>query len=216
MISLAGPGLALDEEHRYTFGGEPVVSVTQVLREEGLVDDRYFSPEAARRGSTVHRLAELDAEGDLYEQDIPEQFRGYLNAVRAFKRETGWFTARHTDDQLLTEVRLFNESYGLAGTADEIGMSRGQTGLSLADYKTGEPAPATGLQTGAYSRMFQLATGRVIVHRLAVQLRADGTYRLHHYTNPADVTVFLGALNTHRWRLENLPEYAEARKGKAA
>jgi len=43
------------EDHRYFVGEVEYPSVTRILREEGLVDDQWFTEHSAKRGSAVHK-----------------------------------------------------------------------------------------------------------------------------------------------------------------
>jgi hypothetical protein len=89
------------------------------------------------------------------------------------------------------------------------------SGLILVDWKTGEPAPATGLQLAAYARLFLTLTGQAVAARLAVQLSADGSFRIHRYADPNDWNTFSSALRVSRWRQQHLPQLAEVREREA-
>lgn len=211
MISLA-PDLELSADHVYTHGGATVPGVTTVLKAERLIDARFFSPEYAQRGTAVHAAVEQDEREILDEAFLDPRIGGYLEGWRAFKRDSDYVTTTLPilgELALMAEVRMHSLAMGVAGTADGIGTMRSVHGLALIDVKSGQPAPATSLQTAAYAALFYEHTGIVISARFAVQLTAEGRYRLHKYTDLNDIFAFRAALNVYRWRQCNLPALAE-------
>ena len=208
MISLE-PRLTLDSEHVYRVDGQPVVSVTQVLKMERLIDSRYFSPEAAQRGVAVHAAVEQDDTGVLEEAFLDPRVGDYLEGWRRFRHEKG-FTPK------MSEIRMFSRSLHLAGTADSVGTMDGIRGLVLVDVKTGAPSPATSLQTAAYGALLHESNGEVVAARFAVQVTADGTFYLHRYPDMNDYLTFRAVLQTHRWRARNLPSLTEHLESEAA
>jgi hypothetical protein len=211
VISLA-PDLVLSDEHVYTHLGARVPGVTSVLAAERLIDARFFTAESRIRGTAVHAAVEQDEREILDEAFLDPRIGGYLEGWRAFKRDSGYVTATLPilgGLALMAEVRMCSLSMGVAGTADGIGTMRGVHGLALIDVKSGEPSPATSLQTAAYASMFHEHTGIVASMRFAVQLTAEGNYRIHKYADLNDIFAFRAALGVHRWRQRNLPALAE-------
>lgn len=218
MISLA-PALELSSDHVYSVAGRRIVGVTTVLRAEKLIDDRFFSPESAQRGTAVHAAVEQDDRGILDEAFADPRILPYLEGWRRFRSE-------HRYEPLVapilgtlavhSEIRMFSPTLDLAGTADSIGTMAGVNGLALVDVKSGTPSPATSLQTAAYASTYHEHTGRIIAARFAVQVSDDGTYRLHRYRDSNDIFTFRAALQLHRWRARNLPAFAEHLESEAA
>jgi hypothetical protein len=212
MISLS-PALTLDPDHVYRLGQRTVVSVTQILKAENLIDARFFNDDARQRGVAVHAAVEQDERGILDEAFLDSRIGDYLEGWRRFKREKGYVTSGRVPKggkgELYAEVRMHSISLDLAGTADGIGTMDGIKGLALADVKSGDPSPATSLQVAAYAGMFFEHTGQIIAARFAVQLTAQGGYYLHRYNDLNDYLTFRAVLQTHRWRARNLPAYQE-------
>jgi hypothetical protein len=208
VISLC-PELALSAGHVYTVVGRRVVGVTTILRLEKLMDDRYFSPESAQRGTAVHAAVEQDDCGTLDEAFLDPRILPYLEGWRRFRAE-------HRYEPLHSEIRMFSPTLDLAGTADSVGTMTGVKGLAMVDVKSGAPSPATSLQTGVYASMYHEGTGQIIAARFAVQVSDDGTYRLHRYKDTNDIFTFRAALQLHRWRALNLPAFAEHLESEAA
>jgi hypothetical protein len=201
LISLS-PQLALDESHVYSVDGRRVPGVTTVLAAERLIDSRFFTPEAAQRGTAVHAAVEQDDRGILDEAFLDPRILPYLEGWRRFKRDNGFVPK-------LSEIRMYSPVLDVAGTADSIGMMKGILGITLVDVKSGVPSPATSLQTAAYAAMYHELTHNIIAVRFAVQLTVQGNYKLHRYQDPNDIFIFRAALNLHRWRQKHVPAYAD-------
>lgn len=181
------------ERHEYTWDGRRVPGVTSVLQAAGMLNFGNAGEDrlewARERGRKVHRLCELDAKNDLDEDSVDESFAGYLEADRRFRRETGFVC-------LYSELRVFHESLGYAGTLDDFGRL-GKEDVLL-DRKTGKPQRATGPQTAAY--LAALMEGKHKVKRYALHLNADGTYTLHPLRSHTDFAVFCAALTIYNWK----------------
>jgi len=156
--------------HAYTYDGQPIPSVTQVLKDMGLTDYSMISQDvlqaAARRGTDAHLACQLDDEGDLDESTVSDAIRPYLEAYRRFRRETGFVPD-------LIEARGYDPALRVAGTLDRTGTLNGKP--VLLDLKTGILLPGHALQITAYTRF--LDKPRLYV-RYALRLKDDRTYHL--------------------------------------
>ncbi len=184
--------------HTYWLGEQRIPGVTSVLE---LVSGYEGVPEhvldaAAERGRAVHLATEFYDEGDLDEDALHESLRPYVDAWKRFRLETG-FEVTHS------ETLVYSQRHRYAGTLDRIGILHAKR--TLLDIKTTVVMmPATALQTAAYKTAFESQhPDEPIEQRVSVQLRADGTYRLHRYDDPTDFAVFLSALNVHNWKQRN-------------
>ena len=172
------------EQHRFWLDGKELLSVTRVLRESGIVGNPY-NPETDRdyyleRGSAVHLATQYDDQDELDEDSLDEDLLPYLEAWRAFRRESGF-------DPVLIEEIVWSETHGFAGILDRAGILNGKQ--ILIDIKTGSVPKWAALQTAAYA----LALGEP-VHRYTVELRGDGKYSLKRHDDRGDAGVFLAAL----------------------
>lgn len=178
--------LQFDEAtHRYTLEGRELISVTTVLREVGLIDDRWFTEDSARRGTAVHAAVQrfLSA-GEVAVDDITGAF---FDAYLAFQQEAGFQVEA-------VEERVCDPVLGYAGTLDLRGrFLRFADGVDVIDIKTGAVPSSVGYQTAAYARCVD-GTATVLARRWALNLRTDGAYRLEPLTKRTDVKVFLAAL----------------------
>lgn len=198
--------------HLYTVNGEQVLSVTQVLRDSGLVElgqggTGISSGVLAHKrelGRAVHAATHYFDEGDLDFATVGAEAMPYVEAYIRMRHETGFLP-------LLIEHRVYHPTFGYCGTVDRIGtIDRYPFGVLL-DLKTGDPEHVcTNLQLAGYLDAYRAAPdGRVRTpggaippqfERWAVQLRADATYRLTRYTDHRDVLVFRAALTLVQYK----------------
>jgi hypothetical protein len=205
-------GLTFDEDtHTYRLDGEPVPSVTGVLKAAGLIDFSQIPPwtldAALRRGRVVHEAIHYYNENDLdvdgFTRDFPD-YAGYLQAWIAF-------TQQRTFRSVLNERRVASRRHQVAGTLDCLGYLD-QTPVLL-DFATGRPSDVCkDLQTAAYHALAIewaaededpelatfLANARNVLKRYAVQLRKDGTFTLEPYATPSDFREFLALRDAQR------------------
>ena len=182
--------LTFDEAtHTYRFGGQVVPGVTSILAP--LSDFSRVPPatlEAASQfGRAVHLACELDDLGELDEAALDPALRPYLQAWREFSREYGVVWAG-------IEERLYHPTLRYAGTADRIGEVAGR--YAVVDIKsTAALYPAVGPQLAAYAH----AANKPSADRIAVQLKADGTYVAKPHNGASDFAVFAGLLTVRNW-----------------
>lgn len=139
----------------------------------GRIDPRWFTPEAAARGSAVHRLTEVFDRGEPLV--IPPDLLGYLDAYAEFKAIVRPVYAH-------SELKVMNDDLG--GQIDRVCLSLWGT-PALLDFKTGDEYPWHGQQLAAYNML--LPTGP----RFACYLSKTGRYRLKQYDDPADHRRFV-------------------------
>lgn len=190
--------------HEYFLDGAQLPSVTQVLRDAGLVrldGIPAFILEAARkRGSAVHQLVHYFNEGDLDWSSVADAYRPYLD---------GWI--RYVQEKrlkvVLCEYRVASPKYHVAGTFDVLGTiidpKVGAEEGVLIDVKTGDPEDvAADLQLAAYQalaneraktdeRLRDALARFKRIHRIAVRLTKAGTFKAFPYDDPRDLSQFL-------------------------
>ena len=178
---------------RYIVDGVPFISVTEVLREAGLVDFSMVPAgllEAARiRGTRVHRLTELIDRGDT-QLDVDDDMLGYVDAYERFRKEVPF-------EIQLIEKEVWSKHYRYAGRVDRVGLLNGHP--SILDYKTGLTVEWwEGLQLAGYEVC--LANYPTVIkpdvrhRRYALHLRPDGTYKLVRFESRSDRPDFLAAV----------------------
>lgn len=184
-------GLIFDEEkHLYLFKGQEVKSVTQILKARGFIDDRWFTEESRARGQAVHAACHYLDEEDLDWDTLDPIVVPYVRAYEKFKIEHGFIPH-------LMEHRVFNPTYMYAGTLDRTGWINERE--VLLDFKSGAISPWVGLQLAGYGLCLKKR-----LPRIALRLKADETYELREFKDPADYDIFLMQVSTHHWITNNM------------
>ncbi len=180
--------------HTYAWAGQVVPSVTQILRP--LYDFSSVPPGVlaakAELGTMVHAACELHDQGRLDESSIDEDCLPYVEAYRAWRHASGAVI-------LLNEQQVYHGMHRYAGTLDRVVSIDDEEWVI--DLKTSASIHrGTGPQTAAYEQALNF--GRPL-RRGALQLRPDGSYRLHEFTSPRDWVLFQACLLIHRFNQEN-------------
>ncbi|MDA2936854.1 hypothetical protein MYX75_01140 [Acidobacteria bacterium AH-259-A15] len=190
------------QSHTYRLEGIKIPSVTEIMQSAGLIDTTWFDEESRWRGSVVHRACQLEDENDLDESTVPDEVKGYLEAWRKFKAETGIqaFT--------LIEEPLFSRNY--AGMPDRLWEWRQPRRFvpryvdhMIIDIKTGSVQRWVGVQLSAYGN---LVSPNNPIKRLAVRISKDGKYNVKEFPifeRRTDFQIFLSALAIHNWKRGN-------------
>ena len=189
------------QTHSYYLKGLRIPGVTQVM--VGINDflgiDKDIMDAAQERGTLVHTATALyDRDAlTLEEMQADPLLEPYVRAWVKFR-----------DDVLFIpegiEVQVYSTRHRYAGTIDRIGKLRGVP--VVLDIKTGAALnPVTALQLAAYQVAYnELYPKAKVKERWAVQLGADGKYRLYQYKDDAgDWSAFLSALTLYNWRRRN-------------
>ena len=193
----------------YRVRGRIVAGTTDVIRRAGLVDPRWFTPEARERGRIVHKIAELEDRGKLDLSSIDPRLVGYAEAYRKFKRETRF-------RPFLIEWRFHDRVLDVCGTLDRLGEAF-EDEVLLVDLKTGDVDDWVGLQLVSYERgvlahpgapAYLAGRGLKVqkcrpIKRRALQLRADATYKLHPFDSPKEMAEWGGFVTSDPWRRRN-------------
>jgi len=188
------------ERHEYTVDGQRVPSVTQVLR--SLFDFSHVPPAVlaakGELGTAVHLACELDDDADLDESTVGEAVRPYLDGYRLFKQ--------HKLTRVIATEQVVSHRIGYAGKFDL--LTEFDDARWLIDWKTPLViSPAVALQTAAYVAALpaELAPPAGMKQkRAALQLKNDGTYKLHEFSDPNDFAIFASFLNVNAWKEKNL------------
>jgi CRISPR/Cas system-associated exonuclease Cas4 (RecB family) len=151
--------------------------VTHVLSSCGL--GFHFNGSAARReralnrGSLVHMACQNLA--DLDRENTSEEIVKSAETYERFLSESGF-------EPILTEHTMFSDKWGIAGTADVIGLLSGK--VTVLDIKTGtvypagKPHPAYIVQVAAYTILFEEEFG-FAPNAAAIVNVSDKRYVLH-------------------------------------
>ena len=177
----------VEETHSYFWNGDRVPSITQVLVEAGIVETEFCKQSGTDRGSAVHLACQFLDEGMLDESSLDSVVVPYFEAYKRFKEESGFVPD-------LIEHRFYNDHHGYAGTLDRTGVLNGRN--VILEIKTSLKIDRwVGLQLVA-----QKASLQSIYDRYALQLKDNGRYKLHSFTDENDFNVFLSALTIVKWK----------------
>jgi len=147
--------------HEYFIGGNPVPSVTGVLKEAGLIDDSFFTPAAAERGTFVHQACALWDKGELDTCALDPVLVPYLEAWQKFRKESGVTPT-------IIEEPFYSLEHGFAGTIDRAWMDGKH--FIVCDIKSGPLPDWLPLQLAGYSILINAFSG------MGVELRDNGSY----------------------------------------
>ena len=191
--------LTLNEAtHEYRVDNRPVLGVSQIIAAAGLSDMSWVSEEALKRGSYVHEAIQLHVEGTLDEKELDPKLVGYLNAWKAFERESG-FKVRQVNGIWQSEIRKAHPIYGYAGTMDHLGDLAGH--FTVLDVKSGDPDDWHGDQLAGYAMLEDFPAGNPRPNRANLYVRPDGSYRFVERKNREDFETFKAALTIARQRI---------------
>jgi len=150
--------------HEYSDGDVIILSVTQILKRAGLIDDRWFNEEARDRGSAVHTLCERYAHGIRFDNAgralVSLQ---YVNAFSRFMAESGVYAI---DTETMIEGAIDGHRY--AGKYDLMAEIQGKR--VLIDIKTGAKAKWHPVQLAAYAMQSKPHSA------MDLYLKANGKY----------------------------------------
>ena len=193
------------QTHTYRAGGRVVPGVTRVI--EPLSSFSEIPPDvlrrAAERGQAVHAACHYLDEGDLDTSTLAPEVVPYVEAWARFKADTRLVV-------LAMETVVHSERHGYAGRLDRIidlGDGQGPAVLEIKSTAL-HPEVTAPLQTAAYLEAIPhaLVDHDRVRRRYCVQIRPDGTYRLHEYppsTQRLHFSLFLSALQIHNWRMNH-------------
>lgn len=164
-----------EKEHRYYYNGQPVISVTQILRP--ISNEIYKNiPQknmdiAAERGSNIHFAIELY--NKFGAKEVSPENEGYLEAYIKFAKD---FSHKPLKNEYMVYSKL-----GFAGTLDNLGEVNNE--LCLVDYKNVAKVHSglVGLQLSAYRQGLK-EEGIEVDTAGCLQLKKDGKYKFYIYT----------------------------------
>jgi hypothetical protein len=162
------------------------------------LDWSHISPEtlkaAGERGSRVHAAIAAEINGDF--PMLPDNEKGYLDAARKF---LGYVTGI-----ILVEQRLISDVHQYTGQVDIVCQMSGDDRITVLDWKTSATlSKSWPIQVAAYGHLVKanaLLPKESASRHMVVQLKKNGTFKIHEYTQPAhDFAIFLNVLTAYRF-----------------
>lgn len=186
--------LQFDEsKHCYTLNGNPLVSVTTVIRDVLKGESTWTGNQQSMDfGTCVHKTLELLDQNKL--DTFDKRITTYVEAWEKFKKD-------YKIKWMECEKQCASEIHGFAGTVDRIAGIGDE--IAVIDLKTGKSYKEYVLQTSAYEILVNEFFARKVHKRYCVMLSKDG-YEVEEHTNPNDKEVFLACLKVWKWRKNKL------------
>ena len=150
------------DSHIYTIHGQPVPSVTQCLKEAGLIDESWYSPAAAERGTFVHQACALYDKDELDMKTLDPLLSPYVEAWAKFRKQM-------PVPLVIIEQPYFSLEHGFAGTPDRAWVDIGKR-FVVADIKSGPLPKWLPLQLAGCSILINAFSG------MGVELRSNGNF----------------------------------------
>lgn len=164
-----------EKEHSYKLRGQRLLSVTEVIAENGWVNPEWFTERARVRGKYVHLLTQFYDEND-YKPEEARRFKGFIDedpeaGLDGYVESWRKVRERLGFDILDIEKPGYHPTLLYAGTPDRRVMFKNQEGII--DVKTGGYEVWHGFQSAAYDSMIgQPPAGER--KRISVHLYGDG------------------------------------------
>ena len=183
--------VTLSDGHIYTDETRTVwPGVTSILKDVGIVDDRFFDDYSRDRGKAVHLATALYDRDELDEDSVDPIIRPYLDSWIRFREESGFVPD-------LIEQIVWNENFRYAGTLDRAGVMNGKSWVI--DIKSGVVQQWTAIQISGYNECLTSCH-----QRGAVELHDNGTYKLIEYNdNRQDKSEWYACLVLRNWKKNN-------------
>lgn len=182
----------VDETHQYflTKDGREIElpALTNILKEVGIIDTRFYTAESANRGKAIHRVLEYLDKGILDWATVDEQIYGWVEAYLAFKGDRKF-------EFLAIEEPLYHKTCLYGCTPDRLILHRKKH--ILIDFKTGAVARWHGLQLTLNAMAYQ-SHGQQIDELWGVYLQENGKYKVKKYE--LDIDTCLAILKVYAWR----------------
>jgi hypothetical protein len=189
------------EHHLYFLDDVNIPTLTEILKAEGIFDF-IGVPEtsmiaAAQFGTAVHKMFELLCKGTLDEDTVSAPLLPYLQGCKKFLSD---FEPVIYPEWI--ESPMCSQKLRFGCTPDAIMSIKNK--LTIVEIKSSSTMPpATAIQTAGQQIAFEESFEPVRC-RIGIHLRPDGSYKPFEYKSLMDKTIFISALNTWRWKRENL------------
>ena len=183
--------------HRHYIGGRRVTGITEALRLTGLkkqiqsfgMNHASNIEYAGQRGTAVHKMCELDNQGQTHLYDLDANLLGYLTAWRLFKKEFG-FTPLGSEKPMGHPIYQFGGIPDSWGIVDKVGGKR-----AVVEMKTRVLDPDDVFQIAAQAILLEHNIQFSAEVGLLMQLKADGSYsHVLHQNLSMPKKLFLSAV----------------------
>lgn len=186
----------VEEPHEYFLGDRRLIGVSEAIDAAVLKDFSRIDPavleRAAQRGKAVHDACHFLDQNDLNWATVSPEIEPYVRAWERFKADTGVVIVE-------CEKPRYHATLGFAGTPDRVVVLNCAKGTI--DLKTYKPDAVTGVQLAGYSFLaFGPQRAYDTPKRWGIELKDDGKYGLHEYTDRGDEAVFMACLTIAKFK----------------
>lgn len=185
------------ENHKYFWNGKEVPGVTEILKKIGITRDYEKVDNFYReRGQHVHKAIEFYTSGTLDEDSLdPVNVLPYFKAFQKFQVSDNYRVKK-------TEVPLYSQKYGFAGTIDQTGALYNGTSVAedgITDIKVTESSDkAADLQLCMYANLFYENVGYWPSFRMVLELHGDEKATPIFYKT--DPKICAAIMEIYRWK----------------
>lgn len=193
------PEIILDENHRYTVDGFPVMGVSEIIADNGFgisekVPQRVLEV-ASKFGSFTHKATQLHDLKTLDKATLSSEIEAYLNGWIKFREDFGF-------DPSAIELRGYSKIHNYCFTLDRAGLIKkglyaGE--MAVVDIKTSTGIQkSTAIQLDGYMIGYNESWKPRATKGLSVQLLPDD-YKVQ-FNEPHDTGIFIACARLSNWR----------------
>lgn len=185
-------------------GYDRVTEVLSIIKDDidivRKIRGEEFLEERANIGRACHKAVEQYAIFKMGLQDFDEElvlWNEPEEVVKKFTQAKKWID-QNVDEIVYSEKQVYLDAYKVRGTCDLVARIKGDTRLTLIDFKfVATISKKTRLQLSGY-QMALFAENINCERRLAVQIGTDDHRAVEFDAHKTDEMLFLNALNLYR------------------
>ena len=197
-----------DEDHRYMLPDRRILSVTDILKSEGLIELDWMTEAARWRGKVTHHGCRLMLKKTLNWETVHPEIAGFIHSLELFLAASGFLVMGF-------EEPLHHPSLLYGGMPDLWGILNGA--WTVIDYKTGPVQPWCAFQTALY--VMALIEHQTLLpaplkmpmpgsfylwKRFGLRLMADGSVsKLIPFPDMNDYGLAASLVSIANWKLNN-------------
>lgn len=178
-----------EDGHVYKVKDRKVACVTDILKELGFIDTRWFKPGDANKGKRIHQITELFDRGILNRESLSEEQNKHLINWEKFLEE-------YEVEIYIAEAHLYHPYYFYGFTPDRIAKVKGK--YAIIDLKTGAKIRWHRLQLLFYKSGIEAMVGESVkIYDVYTK-----TYKVEEIKDNDDVVD--SVLKTWMWKNDSL------------
>ena len=186
----------IEDTHQYflTMNGREIElpALTNILKDVGIIDTRWYGPESANRGKAIHRALEYLDKDTLDWGTVDSQIYGWVEAYVNFKAEKKY-------ELIDIEEPIYHKTCLYACTPDRLVVYRKKN--IVIDFKSGAEERWHGLQL-TMNAMAYRSHGLQIDELWGVYLKENGTFKPPKKYEP-ETDLCMSILKIFAWRNGN-------------